>query len=626
MRILKQSEEVKNTTKKSKTLLYVMIFSFLLLLIRLFYLQIYKGDAYFSKSRDNFILGEKIFPARGDILTYDDKVLASTEASFKISIVPVFFSSREQIEEQIDRISTVLEIGREERNIIMSKISNCLGRCRYMPLLIKDEIPRKKFFKFSSYLTDFTGIIISSSYKRIYPMGEDSAHITGYVSKINQYELQKLENYDPDDFTGKTGLEKSYEKILHGSYGEVFHIIDHMGRKIEIPENIDENLPKSQLAQKGDSLRTTIISYLQETAANSFGETSGATVVMEIKTGRILAMYSNPSFNSNLLSKKRIPEKIWGEYSQSILKPLINKVTRQTYYPGSTFKILPALAGLYYKKITPKSTFLCQGCLWFGNDTKCCWNKWGHGHVNLKKSLKESCDIYYYYLAQELGLEKMTHFASLFGVGSKTGIDLPGEESGILPDRDWFSMNYPGMKVHKGLLMNLAIGQGDIRMTPLQLAVMYGAFANHGIIVKPRIAEEIVSFDGKITKIPDEIIRVLDINDKHFENINKALWSVTNEEGGTAFYFSDRTIPPAAGKTGTSQVMSNLDRKKIDYSEDEKRLMTEDDALFIAFFPFKNPEIVAVSVVENGGHGGSVAAPIVYRLLKSYYYKRSFKE
>lgn len=626
MRILKQSEEVKNTTRRSKTLLYIITFSFLLLLSRLFYLQVVKGDEYFQRSRDNFILKEKIFPARGDIVTSDGKILATTDSSFKISIVPVFFSNRDQIDEQVDRLCTVLDMNREEKDLLSAKVKDCTGRCRYLPLLVKDEIPRRKFFRLSSYLTDFPGIIISSSYKRVYPYGENSAHITGYVSKINQNELSSLENYDPDDFTGKTGLEKSYEDVLHGSYGEAFHIIDHMGRKIEIPENIDETVPQSKPAVKGNSLRTTILSYLQETASNAFGETSGAAVVMEVKTGRILAMYSSPSYNSNLLSRKRIPEKIWREYSQSILRPLVNKVIRQTYYPGSTFKILPAIAGLHYKEITPMSTFLCQGCLWFASDTKCCWNKWGHGHVNLKRSIKESCDIYYYNLSERLGLEKMTHFASLFGVGSKTGIDLPGEETGILPDREWFNMNYPGMKVHKGLLMNLSIGQGDIRMTPLQLAVVYGAFANHGVIVKPRIAEEIITDDGSVIKIPDEVVRVLDINDRHFENINKALWSVTNELGGTAFFHSDHTIPDAAGKTGTSQVISNIEKKMIDSIDDEKRLMTEDDALFAAFFPFKNPEIVAVSVVENGGHGGSVAAPIVYKLLKSYYYKRSFKE
>jgi len=625
MRILNQTEEVKNIFLRTRKLVWIIIFSFFLLFARVFYLQIVKGHDLTEKSRDNFILSEKIFPARGDILSYDNKLIATTQPSFKISIVPLFFAEKEMVAEQIDRISSVLELNKNEISRLKKKMDRCHGRCKYMPMLVKNEIPRNRIFKYSSYLSSFPGIIISSSYKRVFPMGEDTSHITGYVSKINHRELTKYPCYDPEDFTGKTGLEKKYENELHGSYGETFHVIDHMGRKIELPENINANIPFSKEAVKGKNLRTTILSYIQKTAAQSFGERAGAAILMEVKTGRILAMYSSPSYDANLLSKKRIPAKIWREYSQSILKPLINKAIRQTYFPGSTFKVIPALAGLHYGKITPSSTFLCQGCLFFGSDTKCCWNRGGHGYVNLKRSLKESCDIYYYYLSQELGLDKITHMSSLFGIGLKTGIDLPWENSGVLPDRAWFSYNYPGMRVHRGLLMNLTIGQGDIRTTPLQLAVVYAAIANGGIIVQPRVTEELIGPDGKIEKIGSQTVRILDIEPKYFDAVKKALWSVTNELGGTAFYHADRTIPDAAGKTGTSQVISNVARKKIDYSEEERRFLTQDDALFVAFFPYKNPEVVAIAVVENGGHGGSVSAPIVYKLLKSYHFKKAME-
>jgi len=627
MRILKQSEEVKNTFTRTRILLYVVVFSFLILLGRLFYLQVIRGDEFFKKSRDNFILGEKIFPARGDIYSLDGKILATTESSFKISVVPVFFAKSGSSSEQIDRLSTLIELTKNEKKRFEKNFVECFGRCRYMPMVIKEEIPKTKILSYSGYLTEFTGIIISSSYKRVYPFKEKTAHITGYVSKINQRELTQYPSYDPEDFTGKTGLEKSYEHLLHGEYGEVFHIIDHMGRKIEMSEKIDSSIPVSKSAVKGSSIRTTILSYLQETAEEALKDKSGAVVVMEIKTGRILAMYSSPAYDSNLLSRKRIPEKLWREYSQSILNPLVNKVIRQTYFPGSTYKIVPAVAGLHYGIITPKSTHLCQGCLLFGaTDTKCCWNRGGHGHVNLQRSLKESCDIYYYNLGVDLGIEKLSHFSSLFGAGQLTGIDLPGEETGVLPDRAWFNLNYPGMRIGRGIIMNLSIGQGDIRMTPLQIAVMYAAFANSGIIVKPRLLEHIIQPGGQIENAETEIVRVLDIKEKHFEAVNKALWSVTNEPGGTAYYHSDRTIKEAAGKTGTSQVISNIDRKNIDYTEDEKRLMTQDDALFAAIYPYKNPEIAAVAVIESGGQGGAVAAPVVYKMLKSYHFSRSITE
>lgn len=626
MRILKQSEEVKNTFERTRFLSYIIIASFLILIGRVFYLQIVKGDEFFRKSRDNFILSEKIFPARGEIYSYDNKIIATTEASFKISVVPVFFSRNETKFEQVDRLSSLLDLSRNEKKRFENSFLECTGRCKYMPLIVKEEIPKDKILSYSSYLTAFPGIIISSSYKRVYPFKEKTSHITGYVSKINQRELEKNPEYDPEDFTGKTGLEKEYEQILHGSYGETFHVIDYMGRKIEIAGAIDSSVPSSKPSVTGSSIKTTILSYLQETAESAIGERSGALVALEVSTGRVLAMYSAPSFDANLLSRKRIPDKLWREYSQSILHPLINKTIRQSYYPGSTYKIVPAIAGLHYRKITPSSTYLCQGCLYFGNDTKCCWNRGGHGYVNLHRSLKESCDIYYYNLAVELGLEKLSHFSALFGVGLLTGIDIPGENRGVLPDRSWFALNYPGMRVSRGILMNLGIGQGDIRMTPIQVAVLYAAFANGGKIIKPRLIESIIDPDGSVKPVLSETVRVLDINKKHFNSINKALWAVTNEPGGTAYYYSDKTLKPAAGKTGTSQVVSNFERKSIDYTEDEKRLMTMDDALFAAIYPYKDPEIVVVAVIENGGHGGSAAAPVVYKVLKAYHFGKKVAE
>lgn len=621
MRILNQTDEVKNIFRKTRPLIYIIFFSFLALLVRVFVLQVIHGDEFYGRSRDNFILSEKIFPARGEILFADGPVMASTEPSFKISLVPIFFSGSEQMEEQVDRLSSLIELSKNEKKRLLAKLDGCYGRCKYLPILVKDEIPKKKILSYAGYLTNFTGTIISSSYRRVYPYGETTAHITGYVSKINQSELETYPNYDPEDSTGKTGLEKWYENELHGGYGETFHVIDYLGRKIELPENIDGAIPETKHASKGDSVRTTVLSYLQETAASALGELSGAVVVMEVKTGRILALYSGPSYDSNLLSRKRIPEKIWREYSQSILHPLLNKVIRQTYFPGSTFKIIPAVTALHYSLITPKSTYLCSGCLSFGRDTKCCWNRGGHGFVNLYHSLKESCDIYYYYLSQDLGIDRMTRFAALFGVGTASGIDLPGEENGILPTRSWFAMNYPGMRINNGMIMNMSIGQGDIRMTPLQIAVAYAAFANGGVIVKPKMVDGIIHEDGSQTLIENEIVRVLNIKPQHFKDVNKSLWSVTNEPGGTAFHHADHTIPDAAGKTGTSQVVSNAERRSVDQTEDEKKFLMQDDALFAAFFPYKNPEIVAVAVVESGAHGGSTAAPIVYKVLKSYYLK-----
>ncbi len=622
MKILNQNQEVKNISQKTGRLTYVIFFTFFLLFTRLAFLQLIRGESYSRQSRSNFTLTEKIHPPRGDILSSDGKLLATTQPSYKISVVPVFFSRRDNINEQIDRISSVLELSSNEKALFHKRLSACFGRCRYIPMLVKEDIHRDRIVRFSSYLTNFPGVLISSSYKRVYPFGEKTAHVTGYISRISPSEIKIFENYDPENFVGKTALERSYETQLHGEYGEISHVIDHIGRKIEFPEDMVKNFPESVKAEKGSSIVTTIKSYLQETAHRAFGNQSGAAVVIEVSTGRILALYSNPSYDPNLLARRRIPEKIWNEYSKSILRPLTNKAIQQTYYPGSTFKIIPALAALHYGIVTPEKTFYCAGCMILGNETKCCWNRGGHHHVNLRKSIIESCDIYYYNLASEISIERFTHFSSLFHLGRNTGIEIPGEVSGILPDREWLNINHPGIPITRGVMMNMLIGQGDMRMTPLQIAMLYAAFANNGVLMYPKIVKHVTSQNGKVTEITPEVLRVLDIDKNHFKEINRALYGVGNEPGGTAFLHADRTIPHAAGKTGTSQRISLASRKKIDPADDERLNLTLNDALFAAFFPYKDPEIAVAVVVENGEHGGSVAAPIAYKIMRSYHLKK----
>ncbi len=228
-------------------------------------------------------------------------------------------------------------------------------------------------------------------------------------------------------------------------------------------------------------------------------------------------------------------------------------------------------------------------------------------------------------LSQDLGYQRLVDFSDLFNVGRATGIDLSEEQSGVLPTREWFLQNYSEEKINRGYIMNMAIGQGDIRMTPLQIAVLYAAIANEGIIITPKIVVGEIENSGKETIYENEVSKVLEIEPSIFREVKKALWAVTNEGGGTAFNFADHTIPDASGKTGTSQVISNIQKKKIDIVEEDKKQMANDDALFAAFFPSSSPEIVAVAIIEHGEHGGSAAAPVVYRLLKAYYQKGKIK-
>ncbi len=626
MRILNQQEEVRNITEKSRLILGVILLTLLLIVLRLAYLQIYKGEDNFQRSRGNYLLREKIFPARGDILTGDGKLMATTAAQFRIQILPILFTGEDEPEESVMKLASALSLTDTQATELLEYLLTCRGRCRHTPVTVRDELPKEEILRLSSYLTDIPGAIVSSFYRRKYPAMTDEAHVTGYVARVSKNELANYPGYDAESFIGKTGLEKAWEKELHGTYGETWHVIDYIGRRIDTPEMLTAEMPATVPAVKGTSLQTSILSYMQEEAAAAFGDQSGAVVVMNIRTGDILALYSSPSYDPNLLSGKRIPAGVWLEYSESILQPLTNKAVQASFFPGSTFKVIPALAGLEYRVISPYTSFLCTGCLWFDTEIKCCWNKWGHNHTALYRGLKESCDIYFYSLSERLGHHRLTEFARLFNVGRQTGIDLAGEEDGILPTMEWFDFNHRGQILNKGYTMNLAIGQGDVRMTPLQLAVVYAAIANGGIVIRPKIGSYLIDGKGRRTPIEPEVLRILDLKEKNLKEVMRALWGVTNEEGGTAYYYVDHTIPAAAGKTGTSQIISKSERKLIDVLDEDRRSMTADDALFAAVFPYKRPEIVAVAVVESGAHGAEAAAPIVYRLLKSYHYRGRIEE
>ncbi len=620
MRILDQQEEVRNIARKSRVLMGVIFVSLLLLSVRIGYLQLHRGGEHLQKSKNNYLLREKIFPARGDILTADGRTLATTSAQFRIQILPAFFAG-DEVEESSMRLASILGLPDRQVGELVEFLSTCRGRCRYTPVTVRDELPKNEMLRLSSYLTDVPGVTVSSSYRRVYPLGVTAAHLTGYVGRISRGDLSAYPGYDPESFVGKTGIERSWERELHGAYGELWQVIDHVGRRIEKQDRSSGEVPPTVPARKGRSVQTAVLSYLQEEAEAALGERAGAVVMMDIHTGDILALYSNPSYDPNLLSGRRISPSVWLEYSESVLRPLTNKAIQSSFFPGSTFKVIPALAGLEYGVVTPHTSFLCTGCLMFDAEVKCCWNKWGHAYTAFRRGLKESCDIYFYFLSERLGHHRLTEFSRLFHVGRRTGIDLAEEEDGILPTTEWFNHNHRGQTLNKGYTMNLAIGQGDVRMTPLQLAVAYAAIANGGLILRPRIVSSLIDDQGRREPMEPEVLRAVQLKEKNRREVMNALWAVVNEEGGTAFRYADHTIPAAAGKTGTSQIISKTERRQIDIVDEDRRSMTADDALFVGMFPARRPEVVAVAVVESGAHGGEAATPIAYRLFKSYYYR-----
>ncbi len=621
MRILEQRKEVMNIISKLKYYIIFLLIFFILIFIRVAYLQVFQGDKFEKLSRRNFTISEEINAPRGNIYSGDGKILASTKASFEIRVIPLLFvKTKDVLEEQVERLDSVVDLTSGELRRLTNKLHKCHGQCRYHPVTVKEGISRKTILEISAYLMNIPGVIIGSGFKRIYPFSETTSHITGYVSKISEKELELYPSFSPQSFTGKSGLERSFEEELHGKSGKRFHMTDHIGRIVEMPEDMKEEVPDTEKPVKGADIHTTFRTYLQKTVAEAFEDKSGAAIAMDIHSGDILLMYSSPGFNPNRLSRKRIPATVWEQYSESSLDPLVNKTISQTYYPGSTFKIVTAMAGLYHNAIDEKTTYFCNHCLRFGdNYRKCCWKNQGHKWVDMRKSIKESCDIFYYRLVEDLGYDNLISFAKLFNLDRKTGIHLHEEKTGTLPTQAWYRANYPGQSLNLGYMMNIAIGQGDIRLTPLQITSLYASVFNGGLVIKPRIVEKVIRYDDSFKDVPVSVVRKLDISEDILSAIKKSLWAVTNEKGGTAYFRADRSIPDAAGKTGTSQVISKTVRDSISFEEEERRAMTMDHAFFSGVFPYDNPRIAASVVVEHGGSGGAVAAPIVYKIFKSFY-------
>jgi penicillin-binding protein 2 len=421
---------------------------------------------------------------------------------------------------------------------------------------------------------------------------------------VSDEELQRpeLAEYYPGDYLGKSGVERSHEKTLHGMDGGRQIEVDARGRFLR---TVSESSPVV-----GNSVMLTIDHVVQKAAEAAFGQQAGAAVLMDVRTGEILAFASNPVFDPALFAGRMPPDK-WKEYMEDPRHPLENKALKGQYPPGSTFKIVTALAGLEEGLITEQTTVYCNGAYKMGRDTFRCWSKGGHGAVNLHKALRESCDVYFYQLGERLGVDRLASHARKFALGSPLGIDLDNEKGGNIPTTAWKEKRFRS-KWLRGETPPVSIGQGYVLMTPIQLASMAATVANGGDVHRPYLVRRILDPEGKVLKeFNPQLLMKSGFSPRNIKLVNQGLLAVVNEPGGTggAARLGEVRV---AGKTGTSQVVKQKGKGPTAYK-------FRDHALFVAFAPFENPEVAVAVVVEHGGHGGSAAAPIAGRILRSYF-------
>jgi len=595
---------------------FVLIF-FGLLLARLIWLQVYKHADYAAQAEDNRISIVPVVPNRGLILDRNGVVLARNFSAYTLEITPSKISG--DLESVIDNLATLVDIQVKDRKRFRKLLEESKN---FESSPIRTRLTDEEVARFTAQRYRFPGVEIQARLFRQYPLGQVASHVIGYIGRISANDAEKIDalgddsaNYSGTDYIGKEGLEKSYEKYLHGTTGYEEVEVSAGGRAVR-------TLSRTP-ASPGNNLILSVDIELQKVIEEAFGDRRGALVAIEPATGDVLAYVSMPTFDPNLFVEG-IDQQSWDDLNSSPDKPLVNRPLSGSYPPGSTYKPYMALAGLELGKRTMTSAISDPGFFFFGNHRFNDDKPGGHGHVDLHRSIVVSCDTYYYQLANDLGVDAMHDFMKPFGFGQITGIDLEHERAGLLPSTAWKASAYKKpeqKKWYAGETISLGIGQGYNSFTPLQLAHAVATLANNGVVMKPHLVKIIEDGEthAKTPTVPKESYRI-PLKQENIDFIKQAMVGVTTEGGGTGVSVFAGAPYVAGGKTGTAQVVG-LKKNEKGRSVYDSKTMAErhrDHSLFIAFAPADKPRIALALIVENGGFGAVAAGPIVRKAFDYY--------
>ena len=582
-----------------------VLFMFLLLFGRFFYLQVVKHDQLQTLAEANRIAIVPVVPNRGIIVDRNGIVLAHNYSAYTLEVQPHKINNLENL---IDELAALIEITPRDRR----RFKRLLEESKSVGSLpIRTRLSDEEIALFAANRHRFPGVEINSRLFRHYPQGEIFSHVVGHIGRVNQREVEQLEadglaaNYRGTDYIGKLGLEQKYESHLHGTTGVEEVEVDSGGRPVR---TLSRTPPVP-----GNNLMLNLDARLQEVAYNAFGDFRGALVAIEPSTGGVLAFVSKPGFDPNLFVDG-IDVLNWNELNNSLDKPLVNRALFGTYPPGSTFKPFMALAALTLGKRTPQQAISDPGYFNFGGHQFRDDKVGGHGMVDMYKSIVVSCDTYYYVLANDLGIDAIARFMGQLGFGSRTGIDIEGESAGVLPSQEW-KMRRFNQKWFAGETISVGIGQGYNSYTPLQLATAIATVANDGVMFRPHIVNYVEDIrTQERSAVEPNPLRTLDVRKQHLEVVQQALIGV-NKEGTSARSFIGAGYV-SAGKTGTAQVIGIKQGEK--YVESKVQERHRDHALFIAYAPADDPKIALAVIVENAGFGARHAAPIARKVLDYY--------
>jgi len=566
-----------------------------ILAIHILHLQWIEHNKLAQQADRNRINVLPVLPVRGEIVDSKGRGLAINRIAYQVIMIP---ERVEMLDETLQQLAELLQWSQGKLEQVRLRIRRSRPD---RPVLLDDKLKWATVAPIAARLHHLSGIDVQVGTYRYYPYADVMSHLIGYLSLARSEDMQ--EGFLSTEFIGRTGIEKSFESVLHGQLGSQQEEVDVHGRRISVL--------KSEAPVMGSQLQLTVNAKIQQAAAAALGKRTGAVVVMDVHNGAIIAMLSRPGYDTNQFITGLETEQ-WQAWLNDSRKPLLNRATQAAYPPASTFKLVTSLAGLRQQSALAIGTTTCEGSIELADRKLRCWKRTGHQKIDLHRAIVESCDVYFYELGDQLGMGVISDEAERWGFGLKTGIELPPESRGIIPTHNPNMMeamrhvgNWKRMKWFRGETMITAIGQGAVTVTPLQMARFAAAIANGGDILKPQLnlaAEPVVQ-----SKV--------DVDPAQLQAVRDAMFEVVNAPNGTA-YWHMRGLPwKAAGKTGTAQVVSMSQDDEKDRTPEYDR--HKDHAWFMGYAPFKAPQIAFAVFVEHGGHGGSAAAPIAAAIIRA---------
>lgn len=602
LRVFQDDIETELWRRRGRVLVGIIVTVFLVLVARVWILQIFDGDRFSYLSENNRIRLKRMPGTRGMVFDRRGGLLVDSRASYDLLFVP---EDAPEGEATLRHLARLLDWDEDETLNLAHGNGN---RLPFEEIVLGRDVDWSTVIAVESHQLDLPGVTLRIRPRRSYVGGGIASHLLGYIGEISRPELKARTDagYEMGDEIGKFGLEKHWEPFLRGYSGGQQVEVDALGRRVRVLHEISD-VP-------GNSVLLTLDRDVQEAAHQALRGKEGAIVVLDVHTGAVVAMASAPVFDPNTFARG-ITAKEWRDLVNDPMAVLNNRVVQGQYPPGSAFKIVLAIAALEEGVIDPESAIFDPGFHAVGNRVFRDWKKGGHGAVNLHRGVVESCDVYFYQLGLKLGIDRIAKYARLLGLGEPTGIELDHEKGGLIPDSEWKQRRF-GEPWYNGETPSVSIGQGYVTVTPLQMANLMAAVANGGTLYRPWFVQRVESLDGAlIREYRPAKIRSVALNPDTLRRVHAALRDVVNGPAGTGGFARSKLVP-VAGKTGTAQV---AEMKGAYVKSEQLAYEVRDHAWFVAYAPADRPQIAAAVLVEHGGHGGSAAAPLAKQVIEKYF-------